>query len=537
MKKIKRILSVALCLFVVAVSLSFNISGEESAGRKTVRITTTVNVRSAPGTWNPVVEKLNPCIVESLGIELDKDQDPWFKIKTPSGAIGYVYSSYVVIEGETFIVSSSDFIKRVYLGSAQTLYKTYGVGAQSRTTVSGYLNVYDEVSDVKGEKWYFVISPNGKSGYIKASIVSELSFNTDANFEQTLSAFPDNYRDGLRYLHSIYPNWKFTAENVSVSLNTAISNEVGSKMISTYNMPPDNWHIEIQNKKPEPGYYWASDLALKYFMSPENFFDPDNVFMFLDQSFNNANDNSQTLKSILQGSFLNTDEYINILLNSAKSLGISSAVLAGTLIQEQGWNGTSDLISGKYPGYEGYYNFFNVGASGETEAQIIKSGLEHAKLKGWNTKEKAITEGASYLANGYINAGQNSYYYTDFNVKKQVWWHQYATNIDDARAKASLLSKGFVGQKSATLNFVIPVFKGSVITPILPPPVKLKLGDVNNDNVIDAVDLAAVKLHILGIRVLTGNTFTQADINSDSVIDAVDLAAVKLDILGIRKIS
>ena len=52
--------------------------------------------------------------------------------------------------------------------------------------------------------------------------------------------------------------------------------------------------------------------------------------------------------------------YIDIIMNAASQSGVSPYVLAAMILQEQGNNGTSPLISGNYSGYEGYYNFFNV---------------------------------------------------------------------------------------------------------------------------------------------------------------------------------
>lgn len=58
---------------------------------------------------------------------------------------------------------------------------------------------------------------------------------------------------------------------------------------------------------------------------------------------------------------------------------VSPFHLAARVLQEQG-QGTSPLISGIYPGYEGYYNYFNVGASGSTNEQVIINGLNYAKI-------------------------------------------------------------------------------------------------------------------------------------------------------------
>ena len=61
-----------------------------------------------------------------------------------------------------------------------------------------------------------------------------------------------------------------------------------------------------------------------------------------------------------------------------------------------------------------------------------------------------------------------------------------------------------------------------------------KLGDVDNDTLISAIDLAAVQQHILGKKTLTGEAFKAADVNANGEIEALDLAELKQFILGMK---
>ena len=54
--------------------------------------------------------------------------------------------------------------------------------------------------------------------------------------------------------------------------------------------------------------------------------------------------------------------YVDILMDAATKSSVSPYVLAAMILQEQGVNGGTPLISGNYSGYSGYYNFFNVEA-------------------------------------------------------------------------------------------------------------------------------------------------------------------------------
>ena len=66
------------------------------------------------------------------------------------------------------------------------------------------------------------------------------------------------------------------------------------------------------------------------------------------------------------------------------------------------------------------------------------------------------------------------------------------------------------------------------------PTVTVKRGDTNGDGAIDVIDLAAIRLHLLGIRALQGDAFSGGDTNGDGSIDVIDLAAIRLHLLGIR---
>jgi endoglucanase len=60
----------------------------------------------------------------------------------------------------------------------------------------------------------------------------------------------------------------------------------------------------------------------------------------------------------------------------------------------------------------------------------------------------------------------------------------------------------------------------------------IKIGDINNDGSIDALDFAALKKHLLGVELLTGNALKAADIDQSGSVDAIDFAQLKKLILG-----
>lgn len=155
-----------------------------------------------------------------------------------------------------------------------------------------------------------------------------------------------------------------------------------------------------------------------------------------------------------------TMRYSEIIMKAAEESGISPYSIATKIIQEVGSRG-SDSTSGKYPGYEGYYNFFNWGATDGSDA--ISKGLAYAKGKGWNNQYTSIVEGAKQMADSYISVGQNTAYFYKFNVvgnKHGLYTHQYMTNVQDPSSQARNLYNKYLenGILDASLNFIIPVY-------------------------------------------------------------------------------
>ncbi len=158
-----------------------------------------------------------------------------------------------------------------------------------------------------------------------------------------------------------------------------------------------------------------------------------------------------------------TMKYSEIIMKAAEDSGISPYSIAIKIIQEVGRNSNNGSISGRYPGYEGYYNFYNWGATDGGNA--IEKGLIYAKQQGWNNQYTAIVEGAKKLADNYVSVGQNTAYFYKFNViangKHSLYNHQYMTNIKDPSTQASNLYNTYATNNiiDASLNFVIPVYK------------------------------------------------------------------------------
>ena len=335
-----------------------------------------------------------------------------------------------------------------------------------------------------GELWYQITYKKGNetiTGYIfyDPSYIKIVTYNPDADFETKLSAFPESYRQYLRELHSVYPNWEFVPDNVHVSFDSAVNAqcEYPKKLVSTSqslawrSMHKDyyNWETkQFSSTNAGSGWYGASKEAIAYYMDPRNFLNNTYIYMFLEQAYDESLQTAEGLADIVAGTFLaGTYEdaedtayegsYVKVIMEAAKQSGISPYIIASKIIQEQGSAGTSNMISGTTD-HGKYFNFMNWGAYGaDTDAGVLANGLATAKSEGWTTRSASIIGGAVKLSNNYIKRGQSTYYYQDFNVKNGAS-HQYAQAVHDAANKGKISGEEYITNYNYKLSFTIPVF-------------------------------------------------------------------------------
>ena len=352
-------------------------------------------------------------------------------------------------------------------------------GTQSKVIMEGIsyatVTVNGEKRDPDGDLWYNV-TYKGVTGYLFSEYVQIIEQTADSDFDAQLKAFPSSYHNALKALHTVYPNWSFHADNVNLTLDEAVQLEITRKLIRTnyksllsmglgaYDYTKNTWVAHDGN------WYVASREVIKYYMDPRNFLGSDTVFSFMLQGYDPSKQTEAGVRKIVKGTFLDTDEYVSYIMKAAKESSYSPYVMASKILQEIGRNnGNSPFISGKYPGFEGYYNYFNINATGNNDTEKIVKALTYAKEHGWDTREKAIIGGAEFCSDGYIKAGQNTYYYMDFNIKNpNRIWHEYAGAIHDASSKGKILSSAYTSDKSSVVSFSIPVYKNTGGATVMP---------------------------------------------------------------------
>lgn len=287
-----------------------------------------------------------------------------------------------------------------------------------------------------------------------------------------VAAFPGSYQSALRSLKSAHPNWTFVPMNTGIDFSTAVSGEMAgdrSLIQATSSNKEKGW---VGSACPsEGGWNYATKSAVTHYMDPRNFLTETYIFQFEQLTFNSSYHTEAAVQSFLNGTFMkgklgdsgDDRTYAQAFYVIGKSRKLSPIHLASRVYQEQG-KGTSGLISGKYPGYEGYYNFFNVNVYGSSTDEKIKRGLEHAKAQGWNTRYKSLDGGAATIGQNYILKYQDTLYLQKFNVDKNspygVYNHQYMQNIQAPASESSSTKKMYAesGSINSAFVFKIPVY-------------------------------------------------------------------------------
>lgn len=356
-------------------------------------------------------------MVEILDVTVDEDGQVWEKVSTDMSGTDYI-----------------GYVRRDYLAC----------------------------SDERFLEWeeYYGMNPGG------AAMLAADGQGNYADIEQ----FPAGYQPALTALKEKYPNWIFVRYNTELDWNTAVTNEMqGGRSLVSASSPA--W---AKGDFYGAGWYNASRQALEAYMDPRNALREGAIFQFEQLTYNETYHTEAALKSFLDNTFMNssanapgtnmTFEYIFYMIGKEDCRKVSPFHLAARVLQEQG-KGTSPIISGTVEGYEGYYNYFNVGANGKKTEEIIRNGLEYAKANEWKGAYFSILGGANLLADKYINKGQDTPYLQKFNVNKNsaygLYQHQYMQNISAPTSEAASVFRLYSSANALGNSFVfrIPVYE------------------------------------------------------------------------------
>lgn len=393
---------------------------------------------------------------------------------------GIVTSKYTI---KTAPSSSASAVKNDTGGSASLSYP-------EPVEVLGESGNFYQIKFCKGGFFY--------TGYIDKSKINVYTYETDDAYENSLKnqGFPADYARKLAILHAMHPNWSFTPSYTGrttggMDFYTAVNGEASSVGRNAINGSNESLRSTedgaYKNGTWIPvagnGWYAASRQTIAFFMDPRNFLDEGEVFMFENLGFNPATQTKDIVNKVLAGTFMNnpfecganavscatgTHYYADSFMTAGTDKKVSPVHLASRVKQEQGSNGSILSLGKGYNGkYVGYYNFFNVGASGKTDAEVITNGFEWAVKKSWNNQHKSIYDGSDLIANNYVKRGQSNLYYQKFNtIVPDYYGNQYMQNVKAAFSEGNSNYESYFKSFSkieewekSTYDFLIPIYQ------------------------------------------------------------------------------
>ena len=374
------------------------------------------------------------------------------------------------------------------------------------------VEVLSIVKDENGGEinWYYIrfyFDGTEYFGYVRTTYIesegqlsladpTEKASTSTVDFETKLEleGFPESYKAALRELHAQYPSWEFKAFHTGLEWDTVIAaeTEVG------VNLLPNSRSVEWKSLE-KGAYSWktdtftvfdgstwvtASKAAVEYFIDPRNFLTYDRIFQFEVLTYSPEYQDYAGVSNILKNTAMYDNTYIytdslgnsheisfaDTFLMAAEYTGVSPFHLASRAKQEVtlGTDKMSNSVTGTVEGYEGLYNYYNIGAYHSTEpGGAIKHGLQFAQggtsnvnvLIPWSDPFKSIVGGAYYIGNNYINKGQNTIYLQKFNVTNGgKYSHQYMANVEAPYSEGIRVYRGYVDPDQIPIVFSIPVY-------------------------------------------------------------------------------
>ena len=358
-----------------------------------------------------------------------------------------------------------------------------------------------------------------------------------------IAAFPQSYQSALEALKAAHPTWTFVPVYVSHDWNTVVAKEMqnGRSLV----------HKSLANCTKEGAYdqgnwFYASREILEYYMDPRNALTEERIFQFEQLSFNEEYHTLEGLELFLDNTFMgkgakvpNTSMTFPFLIYACgkhADVRTSPFHLAARIYQEQG-SGGSALISGDWDGcngiYKGYYNYFNFGASGNTNYDIIENGLKYA-MKNWGKELKddsgkvidanqgaynAILGGSKLLAKNYIKEGQDTLYLQKYDlVSSTICTHQYMQNISAPTTEAKKIRDLYDSAKTLVSPFVfhIPVYQN------MPAQVCQKPTSSTNIVLNIPTDMTVTKVRVDGVEYEGDNYYDYSSKNRRLVVTMPD---------------
>jgi beta-N-acetylglucosaminidase/SH3-like domain-containing protein len=266
---------------------------------------------------------------------------------------------------------------------------------------------------------------------------------------------------------------------------TGIGSEIpdvptGKTEINVTNYPTDFATVVQKQANNSPkvdgaGLFTATSSLVAYYANTNNFpATTPEFYQYLKLTYtpglNEDEINANLLPTAAGNPLKGTAKYF---IEAGEKYNVNPIYLIVHALHETG-NGTSKLstgilvssVNGKSVTPKVTYNMYGVKA---LDADPNKYGSEYAYSQGWFTPKDAIIGGAQFIANGYINNGQDTLYKMRWNPANPTY-HQYATHVQWATIQAKNLHTAYQNLPSANKYFDVPKYANQPASSPLPAP-------------------------------------------------------------------
>ena len=483
-----------LCLLLTAVPYAALAEGPTTGTVYGLNDGVPLRVRSTPVDGEVIAQLYNGDVVTILDTSEDGG---WHQIQTAAGITGWSSATYIRINSnkpQPLPDGATGTVFNINSGSKLYVYENADKSGKVLDKLQSG-DVVSVLSQSEDGKVYQVATAAGITGWCTAAYIRiNKSYETEEEFEAYLTeqGFPEDYKVALRTLHAHYPNWEFEATVLPMTFAEAVAaeSEVLKNSLNVYDYPESwlsmeygayNWSTGKYVEMDSGGWVTPTTEITAYFMDPRNWLDFTYIFQFENQLYS-AHHTLAGVQAILPTKY---DGYAADVLKAAQEANVSAYFLATRMTQE----GTK--VDGTWPGYEGYYNFFNIGAYAHSGNGAVTNGAIYAKNQGWNTPYKCILGSAQQLGKNYIHKKQNTTYYQKFNVAGDNRYnHQYMSNLNAPTAESKIRAgKATAEELGGGVSFVIPVYREMPET-FAPKPSEKG----NNNNFLDNLTVEGFQL-------------------------------------------
>jgi mannosyl-glycoprotein endo-beta-N-acetylglucosaminidase len=464
-----------------------------------VSLGSSLNMRNSASTNSSIILKL----ARGVEITVYSEANGWATVKA-YGKYGYVSSQYLstskpsvgsepdAVPGEQSDKNDTNENKKiskyvnVMYGSALNLRSEASTSGSIVTKLSRgtIVTVYSEEND------WARVTVNGKTGYVSSQYLSltepynpstpnDVDTEKTANYyDITLSELTDiqmavNPQTDKKYNTYIREDALTINNSTSATVKGAGWNVRGGAGTNFWvvGTVSQGQPLQILSKvKGNDGYDWyqvkynkswvnASPEDVTYYLDPNNFLStPVDSLQYLKLSLPANLNPTEVNEKILSGKG-SLQGLASAFITAGNAYNVNEIYLISHALLETG-NGTSQLSTGVQVNGKTVYNMYGIGAY---DGSALSSGAQYAYNAGWFTPEAAIIGGSKFIAQGYINAGQDTLYKMRWNPSSSASngyaSHQYATDIGWAAKQVKQIHNLYSLIDSYKLVLDIPTFK------------------------------------------------------------------------------